>query len=111
MSTAIEDAMRFRPSVAGGKVFFDTRGARNALGYRVRLVRAGAPYAIRRGRGRPSRQFDVYGPKGWLGVEPDIYWAMKRADADYFDARKRAQSRPGYESTGGPVTAYEKVGA
>lgn len=87
MSTAIEDAMRFRPRDVGGKVLFDTREAANALGYRVRLVRARAPYA--RGRGQVGRQFDVYGPRGWLGVEPDIYWAMKRADADYFDARRR----------------------
>lgn len=87
MSTAIEDAMRFRPSDVGGKVFFDTREARNGVGYRVRLVRAKAPYS--NSRGRPARQFDVFGPCGWLGVEPDIYWAMKRADADYFDARRR----------------------
>lgn len=88
MSTAIEDAMRFRPRDVGGKVLFDTREAANALGYRVRLVRAQAPYHIQR-RKHVVRQFDVYGPRGWLGVEPDIYWAMKRADADYFDARRR----------------------
>ena len=87
--------MRFRPSAAGGKVFFDTREARNGVGYRVRLVRAQAPYfraPHRHGQGnyRPARQFDVFGPRGWLGVEPDIWWAMKRADADYFDARRRA---------------------
>lgn len=87
MSTAIEDAMRFRPSAAGGKVFFDTREARNGVGYRVRLVRAKAPYSP--GRRQSARQFDVFGPRGWLGVEPDIYWAMRRADADYFDARRR----------------------
>jgi len=87
MSTAIEDAMRFRPSDRGGKVFYDTKEAKSALGYRVRMVRPQARYG--RGKRGGFVRFDVFGPCGWIGVEPDIYWAMKRADSHYFDARRR----------------------
>ncbi len=90
MSTAIEEALRFWPDDGHFKVRKDSREARNSVGYCVRRFIPPAQRRPIRGAFVPRYQFDVYAPGPLLiGVEPTITWAMKRADADYFDARRR----------------------